>query len=355
MVLPALFRLHHLNCLFRTGSRILSGVGPRFLLFVLGTSLFLAGPAFCDSPDSQKEPEAEFQTNPQTDPQADSRLSLEEARQYLVSLINKDRQSQGLNPVVLDDIASKAGQVHTDEMAQAGYLSHWGLDGKKPDERYSEAGGNDMVMENAYLMGGIADANRQDNPPRLSLSKTQSFSKSDLEKIESVLFNEKPPMDGHRKNILAPEHNRVGIALSVSGKIDEGRLTCTEEFINSYGEYGALPALLKLGQSLDVKGKLKEGIHLFGIDLMREDLPKPMRIEDLNKTYSYGGPGERVASYWPNVAVKVDNEGASELFAVAIDLQKSWQKGLYYIWVWAKREGVDKKPFLISSRAIIVN
>src|ERR1700675_435129 len=68
-------------------------------------------------------------------------MDVEQARRYVLSLVNRDRAANGLPPVVLDDTASRAGQRHADDMARSGYTAHWGTDGSVPEERYSDAGG----------------------------------------------------------------------------------------------------------------------------------------------------------------------------------------------------------------------
>ncbi|MFX4474238.1 CAP domain-containing protein, partial [Acinetobacter baumannii] len=60
-------------------------------------------------------------------------LEHDAAVQYMLKSINRDRAKVGAPPVVLDETASKAGQMHSDEMAVNGYLSHWTMDGRKPD------------------------------------------------------------------------------------------------------------------------------------------------------------------------------------------------------------------------------
>src|SRR5258708_7064189 len=83
-------------------------------------------------------------------PEARSGLSPSAARRYMVELINRDRASMGVGPVSLDEGApTRAGQAHADDMAKHGYLGHWGTDGSVPEQRFTEAGGVDMVLENA--------------------------------------------------------------------------------------------------------------------------------------------------------------------------------------------------------------
>ena len=282
------------------------------------------------------------------------RLGQDEARKYLVSLINRDRASAGLRPVELDEVGSAAGQSHTDEMATVGYISHWGLDGRKPVQRYSEGGGADEDGENAHL--GAMDEDSK-SPARVPLMSTPTYLKSDLDDIESGMFNEKPPMDGHRKNILEPQHNRVGIALSASGTEDAGRVACTQEFIDHYGDYTPIPSSLKMGQTITVAGTLQKGVHLYTVELKREDLPTPMTIKELNATYAYTEPGESVANYWlppfqSPVPITMDTKDGCEVFSVEVSLPKK-RKGLYYVRIWAKfGEKGEQHP--ISTRTVVV-
>ena len=44
---------------------------------------------------------------------------------------------------------TRAGQAHAEDMATHGFLGHWGTDGSTPEQRHTEAGGADMVLENA--------------------------------------------------------------------------------------------------------------------------------------------------------------------------------------------------------------
>ena len=81
------------------------------------------------------------------DPNQLELLSLSEARSYMLDLINRDRATANLKPLKLDIVATSAGQKHSDEMANYGYISHYNLDGKSPDQRYSENGGD---YYNAY-------------------------------------------------------------------------------------------------------------------------------------------------------------------------------------------------------------
>ena len=78
-------------------------------------------------------------------------------------------------------------------------------DGSVPEQRYTEAGGEHFVQENAMCFF--------DEKPR-ELDPHPLFEAVELEKIELAFMSEKPPNDGHKKNIIKPVHNRLGIGLA---------------------------------------------------------------------------------------------------------------------------------------------
>lgn len=121
-------------------------------------------------------------------------LGLEDARRYVVDLVNRDRAEEGLPPVELDDTASDAAQRHSNDMAAHGFTAHLGTDGSVPEQRLSEAGVNDMGQENAAcFFDGVARP----------LDPNPVFKPELLEKIEHAFISEVPPNDGHRKTSSA--------------------------------------------------------------------------------------------------------------------------------------------------------
>jgi uncharacterized protein YkwD len=286
-------------------------------------------------------------------------LGQDDARQYMLKLINRDRASVSAPPVVLDDLCTQAGQIHSDEMAINGYLSHWTMDGRKPDERYNDVGGKDAVAENAFgnVEGSATEGSTE--PNKLPLHSAQVFHRYELDKIESSFFNEKPPYDGHRQNIINPVHTSAGIGLSFASNFGMGvRTACTQEFVNHYGDYGEIPKSLVLGKTFAMHGKLSKDVHLRSIDLRWEEMPKPMSISELNKTSSYGIPDKIITSYFAeasqtNEPIKVKTVDGQEEFSVDILTDKEWQPGLYYICLFADVGGITGEQ-LISTRTILL-
>ena len=71
-----------------------------------------------------------------------------QVERVVVDLINEDRRKAGLPLVKWDETAAKAARQHVTDEANIGFISHWGLDGAKPQRRYTLAGGLDAIDEN---------------------------------------------------------------------------------------------------------------------------------------------------------------------------------------------------------------
>ncbi|HEV2904387.1 MAG TPA: CAP domain-containing protein, partial [Pyrinomonadaceae bacterium] len=66
----------------------------------------------------------------------------------LLNLVNAERAAVGATSLKLDSLACSVAEKHAVEMARNDFLSHWGLDGRKPYHRYSFAGGVEAIQEN---------------------------------------------------------------------------------------------------------------------------------------------------------------------------------------------------------------
>ncbi|MGC4090264.1 MAG: CAP domain-containing protein [Polyangiaceae bacterium] len=198
-------------------------------------------------------------------------LSLEQARDYVLALVNRDRKDQGLPEVERDRVAERAAQEHADDMAHLGYTAHWGSDGSVPEERYTLAGGTHFVQENAACFG--------DSVTR-ELVKNPTFLAEHLEKIQAAFMGERPPADGHRRNILKETHTSLGVGLAQPAGIPEPCLA--HEFVDERGDYDSIPKSAKPGASLHVEGDVKEPVEFGGVGLSRIELAKPQSAAQLN-------------------------------------------------------------------------
>jgi len=273
-------------------------------------------------------------------------LTVPEARRYMLALVNRDRASQGLGPVELDEgPPTIAGQAHAEDMVRLGYLGHWGSDGSVPEQRHTEAGGADMVLENALC---FTDEIKRTSDPKPLVDPRQ------IERAESQFFDEVPPNDGHRRNILRPAHTRVGIGVAQSTETaKELAVPCfTQEFVDGYGVYAPLPRTAKVGATVHVEGTLT-GARPTGVGIARVASPKPIAPSELNRRRSYPVP-KPYQTYWgPGFVTPIVAQITGPKIAIDVPLSDKGQPGLYEISIWAKL-GPSNEQVMVSLRTIRV-
>lgn len=277
------------------------------------------------------------------------KLRLPEARRFMLALINRDRASEHLPPVELDEgPPTLAGQRHAEDMARYGFLGHWGTDGSVPEQRYTEAGGEDINFENAAC---VIDEKRRE------LEREPLIDPKAIEAYEAQFFNETPPNDGHRKNILRPAHKKVGIGLALAQPLpNELIVPCVaQEFTYDYGTYGKLPKSAKIGERVRVEGTVAPGVSFGGVGVARIELPKPVPIKELNTRWHYV-QADPFQMYFPRgykTPIPVDFDGSK--FSIELPLSDHDKPGLYEITVWAKVPGQTERGLVsISQRTILV-
>lgn len=269
-------------------------------------------------------------------------LDLERAQQYVLELVNHDRAEGGLEPVEWDEVAARAAARHAEDMVRHGFTGHWGSDGSVPEFRYTEAGGEHMVQENAACFFDGVEREPESRPLILA---------SEIEKIEAAFMGEVPPNDGHRRNILKATHNRVGIGLAQPRGRRE--VCMVQEFVDEYGEYDPLPRSARRRSAITVAGKIDGPVEFGGVGLARTQLPKPMSFRELTAKTTYSVPEPYVlffpAGYKTPKPVRVDGRN----FSIEVTLDDRGAKGLYEVSVWGKHPGGDALV-PISLRTIVV-
>ncbi|MDI6878737.1 MAG: CAP domain-containing protein [Desulfitobacteriaceae bacterium] len=214
-----------------------------------------------------------------------SATEIAEVERKVVELINQDRAAAGLSAVVWDETAAKAARTHVQEEADIGYISHWGLDGMKPQERYTLVGGRDAVDENEsvslWLEGGFK-----------GISKDNLYTL--VAEHQKAMVNEKPPDDGHRKNILDPHHTGVGIAIAIG----KNGIAMAQEFTNHDALLNPPPTKAAPGGKVRLSGQIQKGYRVTGIYAIWEEAPKPLSREELLKTHSYSDPPFSNLHFW---------------------------------------------------------
>lgn len=240
--------------------------------------------------------------------------------QRMLALVNADRAAQGLEPVAWDATAALAGQNHSEEMAQFGYMSHWNMDGYGPEVRYSRAGGLDIAQENVYRL----------------VHQWQDGRGAPIDDWEQVVRDAQAALmnsPGHRANILAPEHTHLGVGIAYNAAT--GNVAISQEFVNRYVALEPLPKRAQPGDRLVARGTLLPGSSDPLVNIAYQPFPQPMTLEQLNQTSTYKSAAEHIAV--PQIRAEADGR-----FVAEYTLDKSAPPGLYHVWLWVRTPGLDE-------------
>jgi uncharacterized protein YkwD len=248
-----------------------------------------------------------------------------ELRANLLEMVNEERAVEKVPLLKMDELATRVATNHAVEMARHEFASHWGRDGFKPYHRYSFAGGTEASQENVSAA---------DNTWSTKLSDL----KQDTSYLHLRLYQEKPPNDGHRRTILAPQHTHVGFGIAV----DHLRLRLVELFIARHAEVRPIVREAKPGSEVLFAGRILKRDHtLNSVEVFYEPLAKPPELSWLRQPRSYGLPEDSKALR-PKVAppytytdgkrgdVDIDVDGN---FSVPVTLEKP---GIYTLMTWLK-------------------
>ena len=127
---------------------------------------------------------------------ANTQRSLPQLRQFALSLVNRDRQLNGLSPLVEDPLLSQAAQEHSQDMLARNYFAHFTPEGKTPTDRFAQIGGKGGAGENIAKQTGS-----------LGISLNYGL----LERLQKGWMYS----TGHRQNLLKPDYVRFGYGIVV--------------------------------------------------------------------------------------------------------------------------------------------
>src|ERR1041385_4842707 len=166
-------------------------------------------------------------------------------RNELLAMVNRERDSQGLETGKVDDFASQIAAAHAQDMASGSFLSHWGRDGRKPYQRYSFAGGTEATQEN----DGAIDHS--------SYFLTSEEFMTDVLDSHRSMYVEAPPNDGHRKAILAPQHTHVGFGVAMN----YGHVRLSEIYVARYIRVDGYAATQPPRSKFKFSGRMLQPTH----------------------------------------------------------------------------------------------
>lgn len=265
--------------------------------------------------------------------QVDLEKTFAELRANLLEMVNEERAVAKVPPVAIDELATQVATKHAVDMATGEFASHWGRDGLKPYHRYSFAGGTDATQENVSAA---------DHTWSMKLTDL----KQDTAYLHLRLYQEKPPNDGHRQAILAPQHTHVGFGLA----IDQLRLRLVELFVARYVKVGSVRRTAKPGAQLYLSAKiLNHNYDLDHVEVCYEPPPKAPDLNWLRQPRSYSLPRESVELRKKVSPPFIYSDGVHGLidvspsgsFSFPVKLFKE-QPGIYTVIAWLKRDGSDK-------------
>lgn len=253
----------------------------------------------------------------------------------LLNLVNAERAAVGAPSLKIDALACTVAEKHAVEMARHDFLSHWGLDGRKPYHRYSFAGGVEAIQENDGAINAGTPVASDDIPVHLTT-------------LHKSMHDEVPPHDGHRKTILNPWNTHVGFGYADYGFC----VRLCELYVARYVEIDPYPVMASPRDRIVLSGRLLEPSYsIEGIDVFYEPLPSPPDRAWLRIPRPYGLPDEREslrpklgANYFYDDGSKgsIERKGGGR-FEAPFRLSRK-EPGIYTVVVWIARSAKDE-PF----------
>ena len=195
----------------------------------------------------------------------------EELYQYALQVINKDRKSHGVAPVILSDTPS--AQNHADDMLNAKYFSHWNTNGVKPYVTYTKLGGKGDVAENiSYVEAHCLSGNCYFN----SFDPFKQINDSEYR----MMYDDAKSNWGHRDNIIDPNHTHVNLGISY----DNERFYFVENFENNIVNWDNMQMI---GNQLHLVGEIPSGYSVQQIEIFSDPSPKVLNGQDLDSLAPY--------------------------------------------------------------------
>ena len=254
---------------------------------------------------------------------------------HLLNQVNIERADAGVRPLRLDSLACQVAEKHATEMARNNFLSHWGLDGRKPYHRYSFAGGVDAIQENGSALNTTTPIALAEVPIHLM-------------SLHRSMHDEVAPADGHRKTILNPVHTHVGFGYADYGSC----VRLCELYVARYVAIDPYPVTASPRGRILLRGRLLDPTYsLDSIDVFYEPLPSPPDRAWLRVPRPYGLPDERESlrlklgpTYFYEDGLKgtIVVEGRGR-FRAPILLSRN-EPGIYTAVVWMARSAKEE-PF----------
>jgi uncharacterized protein YkwD len=277
---------------------------------------------------------------------------------YTLSLINKDRSTYGLSNVTLS--AETSAQQHANNMLQYDYFSHWDIYGMKPYMRYTLLGGTGAVQENiAYTKSGVKACLASLCTSVGNVNVTMALKNMEYNFVynDSICCN-----NGHRDNILDPQHNQVSIGIAYNSS----DVFLVEDFINNYINWlNDTPTTNTTSMETTLEGSINQSYKLSTIEISYDPLVANMTTAQLNSTSEYGygnavaGVVNSALNYYPSLTTIVADNYYTQGndFLVSFNMRKLISgngPGEYTIEIWLNGTQTNSS-FIGSTYTLFVN
>lgn len=236
----------------------------------------------------------------------------DEIVQHTLAAINADRADFDLPPVQLSP--NQAAQIHAEDVFTNKQISHWMSNGEKPYMTYSRMGGSGSVHQNVAISGfGQGEYDRCASS-FLLCEKIEPLAA--IEELEhEMMYNDLECCnDGHRKNILDPNHTHVSIGIVY----DDYYLALIQNFENDYGLQIQVD-----GTRISIEGPMPPRAQLEHIIIYYDPLPTHADYEENKKMLAYDA-GELAASVFEPLPPGFHYQQSGD--HAAIEAQ-SWESG----------------------------
>lgn len=269
-------------------------------------------------------------------------------RAVVVAHINAARAKQGVAPLLADELLTRVGDRHCQDLIEDRVTGHFSRRGSPPYLRYLLAGGTGYHRQNAAAVVTSAPLTLGEIPPLL------------LRSVDSMLA-EQPPMDGHRATLLEPNATHVGIGIAAQG----GWLVSTHEVIVRLTEEVILPPPVALPNShLSYSASLPSPWQVEAVQVLWEALPTPLTSAQANFRTSYGYPPQRAIAFVHRqrpggLWIPRDRSASGELSeGPGRRFTFRWaagpRAGVDILVVWASRGAGQRHPVAVAAAAVVI-
>lgn len=148
---------------------------------------------------------------------------LDQARERLLVLVNRDRRSMNLSQLQLDPALNQAAQSHSEDMVKNGFLGHNSPTYGTPQQQAARFKVSDLVAQNISVSRSLANAQQ-----------------------------ELMSSPGHRRTLLDPSHTHAGFGVHAGA---DGFLYVTQAFVQRQLKLDPLPASVRVGDTLTLSGE----------------------------------------------------------------------------------------------------